>query len=81
MYKPLPFPTSSHMKKTIFILLFAAMACSKQEDPVNCYECEMTYADGQPAAIQYPCTSNINEWQKAQKDNNDEPIQSSCKDL
>lgn len=75
------FPTSSRMKKAVFFLLFAAAACSKDQDLPKCYECEMTYASGQPAAIQYPCTTNIDEWRNAQKDNNGDAISSSCKAL
>ncbi|NTS43569.1 hypothetical protein HRG84_22005 [Flavisolibacter sp. BT320] len=69
------------MKKIVFVFLFAATACSKEEEVPKCYECEMTYAGGLPASIQYPCTTNLAEWQKAQKDNNGDPITSSCKAL
>ena len=72
---------SSRMKKMMIFFLLTSFACTKKKIPVTCYECEMTYANGLPAATQYPCTANIKQWQKAQKDNNGDPITSTCKAL
>ena len=63
---------------TAFIV--SATGCEKKADDVHCYECEMTYASGLSAATQYPCTSNIAQWQKEQKDNNGQQINSVCKE-
>ncbi|MBB1286377.1 hypothetical protein HRH25_18480 [Flavisolibacter sp. BT320] len=69
------------MKKILLLFLLPALACSKDTKPVTCYECEMTYANGDPAAVQYPCTKDIKQWQKDQKDNNGSAITSVCKVL
>ncbi|HEV7329681.1 MAG TPA: hypothetical protein VGN63_01475 [Flavisolibacter sp.] len=69
------------MKKIMILFLLSATACTKNTIPPTCYECEMTYANGIPAATQYPCTTDINQWQKEQKDNNGDPIASTCKAL
>ncbi len=65
------------------MLLFLSLLflyCKKQKDNVKCYECEMTYVSGVSAARQYPCTNNIAQWQKEQKDTNGDPLQSVCKE-
>lgn len=62
------------------LLLIVCHACEKKEIEVICYECEMTYASGQPAGSQYPCSEDILQWQKEQIDNNGQPIKSDCRE-
>jgi hypothetical protein len=65
----------------IFILLTLLLAaCRKKAAEIKCYECNMTYGSGISAGIQYPCTTNISQWQREQKDTNGDPLQSDCKE-
>lgn len=68
------------MKKWIVIACIAITGCNKSNAVVKCYTCEMKYANGASAGTQYPCTDNLAKWQNSQKDNNNLPMQSSCRE-
>jgi hypothetical protein len=71
--------------QSIGIAFFAASiigvsGCEKEEVKLTCFECVMTYSTGLSAGMQYPCSTDIAQWQKEQKDNNGQPITSVCKE-
>jgi hypothetical protein len=66
--------------RIIFVAGLFLCGCQKKVIEVKCYLCDMTYSSGIPAGTQYPCSADIAQWQKEQKDNNGNPIQSICRE-